>query len=274
MSIQERINPDNLNIHQFQEVPEVIRPELPFDVERDISPETKNKVVEAINESLKFQNRLSIACNAKILWPEEKFDLSFLDDQSTIDLWKKNALATTYGINSLDFFYRLKVARPDLDLKISKYDWEDIRSALENTTATSTKVINTADVKILDPNSEFSLSPDESLAADEIEQAHELLNSATEKDAYTACSLARSLKLIDPTREYKLREEMWEAMHRELEKAKSTSDWTRYANLAANMKILVAHSVKITAPGVIDIQMYPPEDINQSTPQIPETRKF
>jgi hypothetical protein len=268
MSIVERINPDNINIHQFQETPEG-RPELPFDVERDISTKVKENIVDYVYKNRHGSLYPWLAKNIAILWPAEKG----LITQSAEESWQPIE-RTVVSSDFVADLYSLKLIYPDFNPPISMEDWNrlnlSIKDYLEDErkkTDNPLSILATINwYKAINPESEFKLTT---------EEVNKLKNLLTPdlivKYHYT--EPAAQLKLLDPSFTPQLSPANWAQLHEQLAFYESTEEWHLYAEQAVSMKILAAHKVEVTASGVIDIQMYPP-DINESTPSIPETRKF
>jgi hypothetical protein len=281
MAISERINPEKLNMHGLQEAPEG-RPELPFDVERDISPETKimmfksleragNPAALTINPPL-LKEFVVAASRIKLLWPNEEMP-NVPTDNVLLNGPDAEYDSRTF-IEQYDYAAALKILRPNLS---SKINWNDIMHDIDKRFRSSDKVIIAALAKLMDPNRQ--ILPKEQFDAsavsiDEIKKSHIMDNPFTITSWREFIKTAASMRLMDPTYDPNLSKADWQNMNEELKVYESHKRWDMYGEIAFGMKILAAHKVEITAPGVIDIQMYPPEDLNNSTPSIPEKRKF
>jgi hypothetical protein len=265
MSISERINPDNLNIHQFQETPEG-RPELPFDVERDISPKIKHTFKTKLAETNNKLEYYTLARDIKLLWPNEPVDSQLFSDESLLGELEQ-LLTRKDNIRLLYFAANVLSIRPGISIDTDTLQrfWQATIPIIEWRRKNGeylhlTSLISFA--KRFDPEHEFDLTKEElAKMKDALEECR------TDSLMSLYADYAGKLKLIDPGFKPELTQEEWIKLHKLL------TDEPKL-HLAASMKILAAHKVEVTAAGVIDIQMYPLEDIKQSTPQIPEIRKF
>jgi hypothetical protein len=266
MSISERINPDNLNIHQFQEAPEG-KPELPFDVERDLTLEDKLTFINKIKEAtgLVLVHHLALF---KMLWSNDELPVD-----SSIAMEVSNRISKGQWLNEWNLYiiHGLRVAYPEINLDISKAVWRGIEEYVESLNNDLKKfVLSASDYAVI--------KPENAITSTVLKSKPEITNLIQEK--YNAgewaefASLTAHLRLLDESYNPQLDEADWKNLQETLRKLLDTQLPEHSFGMAKNLKILAAHSVKITSPGVIDIQMYPPEDLNQSAPAIPETRKF
>jgi hypothetical protein len=271
MSISERINPDNLNIHQFQETPET-RPELVFDIEEYLTEEDRIFLMSEMVRCLPSNIReyTYYASLIKKLWPNESLslipedtvvtDLKKLQERDLEDMMSgveleflKDAVATYPNIQ--------KMINPDrLDELLEKDRHEAANGDDDALYYHLAKYM--ANAKSIEPNRIIKLTLAEKNRFDQTLKSYF-------KDPDVFFELAANIKIIDPSFNLNLTPEYWKVMQ---EKLAVYAGSLKY-EMAYHMKILAAHSVRVTAPGVIEFQMYPP-DINSSTPQIPETRKF
>jgi hypothetical protein len=263
MSIQERINPDNLNIHHFQETPEG-RPELPFDVDRDIDPVYRQALfLKCITNK---DQEMPLAYRLKLLWPKESFNYS-------LEELRRRSKQVTDNWGFLSIASEIKTLRPDYVFDNSEL--EKIKAGIEramnssvNSSSLFTKLEVVVNAKLIGYDPSVTLSPKE------LEQLKR--NSDRQLSQLNDQPILHgpvNLRLLDPTYKPVLTSQEWEFYKDQLNKLKEQDSSWNYSTFASHMKILVAHKVEVTAPGVIEFQMHPPE-INTSTPSIPETRKF
>jgi hypothetical protein len=263
MAISERINPDNLNIHQFQETPEG-RPELPFDPEK-IDAYRKKRVIEFlmdIDPNSFFENIMA----ARILWPEENFNRYTKSElENELNSSDKN---TAIVCGMVTFYPEFAERYKDIDYtqqlnNVKKGGIEQYSSQF-------------AKLKIINPqlDVEFSAKDTEELlkvTQTEITKAKARNNLSDYK--YFAENLA-ALRIIDPNYKPEIDLSDWKGLTDCLNRMFTFGEWNDYITHAANLKILAAYKVEVSGPGIIDIQMSPPRDVNSSTPSIPKTRKF
>jgi hypothetical protein len=285
MSISERINPDNLNIHQFQEMPEG-RPELPFDVYREITNEIKEKIDDALGEQQDKEINLDpsslndnelymdFMVSYKTLWPDASIQRR-LSDEELIYIWRRiqeEIIVEQLGqINySIVLTLRSIIAySPNIKIQLP---WSDIESIIEDNQSTKFDISFWASVAVINPEWIEHITPEQldhwRLKLEEFKMINR--NKPNSPRLIDYCTTSANLRLIDPTYTPDITQEEWSGLSHELKIISGAAAVYR----AKQMKIISAHSVKVTAPGVIDIKMYPPEDVNTSTPPVPEQRKF
>jgi hypothetical protein len=277
MSISERINPDNLNIHQFQETPEG-RPELPFDIEHLTSADRDLLVLEMEEEKSRSDpNLYEYVYYAELinrLWPTEPATLSFTEAEFVEYFNKLNEdsdKSSAISVQGLEFLENIVSFYPNMQ---SLIDSARIDNLIEMNRQEARDfgrdahyyhlVKNMATAKSLEPKRVMVLTSEEK------SKIYDTLNHYLNGDhPQVFAEMAAKIKIIDPSFNFDITPKSWEIMR---ERLRSYSGSIAY-EMAYDMKILAAYEVNMTSPGVIDIQMYPP-DINQSTPSIPEKRKF
>jgi hypothetical protein len=270
MSIAERINPDNLNIHQFQEVPEA-RPELPFDVNQEITNEDRTKFIQLIQAEPNMNIKARYAALYKNLWPNEDFPIPLpLDDLVAIN----NTFDRNRHLDSLENAYAFKIIYPKTELPVDPELWTLVELGINNGLNDSS-IINwagfiadAARYKVIKPYNNDS----ENIVLGHMEEINSRIMKVYRNDWYNFIQYVSSLRLLNKDYKPLLTKEDWDILVSEMHRVLKLSIAAGLIN-AFDLKILAAHKVEVTAPGVIDIQMYPP-DINQSPPSIPETRKF
>jgi hypothetical protein len=271
MTIAERVNPDHLNIHQFQETPEDSRPELPFDVERDLSDDFKTEAMHTLKVTVNESSYMLQVGEMRIVWPGEDLDDKRISNEDAITYTKKILKRQEQGFESssfvLSYISALVCARPNINLEnsiIARVLLLAEAIIVQNRNAKAyLNLLNTAsNAKKLDPKRE-DLTVEETLNIRE-----EININNNEDDIVNRVYLMEKLRYLDSSYHPELSSKEWQELREKLP--------NNGVGLAASMKILAAHKVEVVAPGVIDIQMYPPRqvDINQSTPSIPEIRKF
>jgi hypothetical protein len=268
MSISERINPDNLNIHQFQETPEG-RLHLPFDVDRDLGANSKSELLKEIEHCKKSRPtdlcRYVSAC--KILWPEEPINLSETDKKAI----KNSFTQPEQMVGFSEKHTKAALALPELHNKFAPetlMHWDREAQLWAKNEEYFEFIQEYFNLKIINPKGNYSLTSEQVEGVKTELLRYEQVGSLDKWVKFS--QIAAALKILAAEDAINISPEVWSRLREEV---KNEPLSTKY-EMAVYMKILAAHKVEITAPGVMDIQMYPPGNINQSTPPIPETRKF
>jgi hypothetical protein len=284
MSIQERINPDNLNIHQFQEMPEG-RAGLPFDVDRDVSAVQKENIKKIIVRSSGEISAgpaiyLLPARNYKFLWPNEPIPGTPLSPEILESLKLLLSSSSSDQIGSNHYLACLKILYPELQIEGDASKLKKLESVEASEAEIYDFLENAANLKIL--------NPDFSISYEELELAKNILEKIKSDDLINFLEFAPNLRIIDPSYRPTLTDGEWKQLKERLsnmndpdfeesadaaERMKILAAWEHFLLCACDMKILAADKVEVTRPGVIEFQTYP-QDINTSTPTMPEGRKF
>lgn len=120
-------------------------------------------------------------------------------------------------------------------------------------------------LKLFDPKGDYTLS---SQQIDKIKNtAMHCKTSSTEQDAYI--KILAFIKILAPEQEIKISNE---ELGNLCETMRKLIDLKKF-EVATYLKILAAHKVAITSPGVMEFEMYPAE-LEDSTTSIPEEREF
>jgi hypothetical protein len=274
MAISERVNPDNLNIHHFQEIPEG-RPELPFDVDRDISQETKDEFLREI-ENNKVINLIKYASSLvkfKVLWPN--VDVPMVPETEIINernILLKNALRN----NAIEIYLSFLCDAKSLGYNLALT--EDDRYMIGNNVPAFDKTHNwvqdVVEIKLLDPD--IYDKEIESTGHTNIQELKEIEKHFKSKDRFFLLHhYASSMRLLNPDYKPDLNEEEWDKLKEEFKSLiRTNSETLPILELAWQLKILAAHRVEVNKSGAIEVEMYPPADVSDSTPELPEQRKF
>jgi hypothetical protein len=269
MAISERTNPDQLNIYKFQEMPEVVRPDLPFDVDRDVSKNTKQELLAEINlRKISFIDYCSLIGDFKNIWPDESLDQPFTPDDAVKEYHKY----MESGEYSLAVVASMVLTYPELSKEITADHWDTLELVmLENKSKNnySALINDLSNLKIINPNKSYPLTPEETVAIEEAIQTHQDTD-----DVYREILVSASLKLVEPLHDIPVSQAKWKSVVDTIEDMSAKQSPTAKLWLILSAKILAAYRTNIISPGVIEFQMYPPGDVNDSTPSIPEKRKF
>jgi hypothetical protein len=277
MSISERINHDNLNIHQFQETPEA-KPPVEFDPDRDITQDQKQLIFGTLASESSLENfddneladYLIHLGRTRILWPQEHF-LPQIDKMKALELFKK-VMNFQFADTKLEGIAGLIAALPHIQFNLEREQLLRFAKKIIQFPNTKDVAAHASYLKMINPGNNLLEEMQPKLKKIYIDY----LEFAKEDEDWTDFGIiAGTVKLIYPDFDPKLTPEDWSVLQNELKtKLNDTVSMGEGLELAVAMKILAAHKVEITAPGVISFEMQPPADLTESNPSLPEKRKF
>jgi hypothetical protein len=275
-------NPDKINIHELAiEDPEK-QAELPFDVERDITPEDWEGMENGLQKIRNWDRDdkwgyfSHHAMCMKIL--DSNIDLG-LDQDSRDGLIQH--LRTWDSIDTNLKWSNLpgqavcgKILYPDMDLGFDANSWQEMSKKLQvrrERGSWDDFADYAMEIKILNPKMDIKLSEND------WEGMENILEDFRRKGLWGSfADHAQAMKILNPNVELNLDRAAWQGMRMALEKSREEGqkfEWRGFSSLAFAMKIIAAEKVEITDEG-LRLTMPEKKSLQSETPPIPETKQF
>jgi len=286
-------NPDKINIHELTiEEPEQ-QSELPFDSEKEITPEDWDRINEFIKEHVEnddWQNSLSRAVSCKIIDPGHETGLKELAEKEFSKAKRPNMDALSWWVDFKNSFYkgrgdiglcaeiidhamelRLDITNMLDDRLLSKME-EDLNRQRANNYLGYMPVYASLARKV----SLFCrfLGKSFVLPDEDWKKFDEYLQRYKEGEAWGQyASVAESVKLMDSKRDLHLDEVAWRGMKHHFNEKKNSDEIGQAFDVAEAMTILAAEKVEVTDQG-LKLTMPKKKESLAVTPDIPETKQF
>lgn len=268
-------NPDRVNIHELTiEDPEV-QSDLPFDVERDITPEDWdgiNLIIEAERnkEGGGIRSLLNVMAKIKIIDPGYNVDLNQKEREKLLKAARDDKKERSWSMLS-GCAADLKISGSDLDLGIDENIWQEFNNCLKRDMNTGNYVALPAmaiEMKVIDPNVVLDFDQDAwsgmKSRLDEFRDTEQWFDFSYQ---------AARMKIIDPNRKLDLDQKSWRGMLEKLNQTRRV-EYARFIYMASYMKILAAEEVHIPPGGGLEIRMRKDKLAEVGIPPLPETKQF
>ena len=266
----ESIHSEDISIRRLQEQPES-KPELPVDVDRDIDEDSKKlfiAVMEARKEGL-LTDYCTYAAIIKRLWPDYELNLPEEKKESLENILDQ-VMRGQVSTEAAAYAAKIITVYPELSVNLMQKTldtWKKVALEWENRRNYYALTKDYFFLKIINPSGDYSLTTDQ---INKLKAAMESIRILPGRDPQFIRAAAH-LKLLVPEHAIDISHEMWAEFKNEIKNSPAQFD---KFELAAYLKILAAHKVTITSPGVIEFEMYPPSHTDDSMPSIPEEREF